>query len=182
MRRSRMIAKVVCGLLVLPLMGCAVGADLINPALLTQLGLDIATVIPQTGVTIITFTNSTNRFATFFAVIADDADDLTGGLLELESDVLPGTSSSEAVDCTFESATFAQADFDNFTAITAEAVVIAAVGEEDVVTVPYLGAALVMGRDFLCGDVIEAELIEIAGVGEEQENDFVLRVRVVRGR
>lgn len=182
MRRPRMIAKVACGLVMLPLMGCAIGTDLINPALLTQLGLDIATVIPQTGVTIVTFTNSTNRFASFFAVVADDADDLAAGIMELESDVPAGVSRSEAVDCTFESVTFGQADFANFTANTAAAVVIGAAGGAEAVTVAYLGAPLEMGSDFLCGDVIEAELIEIAGVGEEQGNVFALRVRVVRGR
>ena len=60
-------------LLLLPMAGCTLGADLLSSTFLSQLGFDPSSMSGQNGVIIVVFNNTTNATATFFAFEADSS-------------------------------------------------------------------------------------------------------------
>jgi hypothetical protein len=185
MTRSKLqiLALAGCGLLLLPVLGCAFAADLINPDFLRQVGFDPATIVPPAGKVLVAFTNDTSASATFYAYYTEASLEgvvLTGG--NLTSLVDAGTTRSEAVDCPFE--TTAPGRLGGGAADTTAAIVNDPAGQ---VVVAYAGTPLVMGLDFVCGDLIEIQLIQTgAGTGQDDgdaaQGQYDLRVQVHPGR
>lgn len=174
--KLRVLALGTCGLLLLPVLGCVFAADLINPDFLRQVGFDPATIVPPAGKVVVAFTNDTDQFATFYAYVAEEAlgDQVIGGV-NLTSAVPSGMTGSEAVDCPFEFMAPGRLDA-NLSAGT-DAAVVGDVGGQE--TVAYEGTPLVMGVDFVCGDLIEIRLTQ---TGDEDEAQYALRVQVHPGR
>jgi len=184
MTRSKLqtLALGGCGLLLLPALGCAFAADLINPDFLRQVGFDPATIVPPAGKVIVAFTNDTDQSVTFYAYFAEEVAQgqvTSGG--NLTGVVAAGLTGSKAVDCPFEFVAPGRLNSDLSVDSTA-AVVGDAAGQ---VVVAYAGTALVMGVDFVCGDLIEIRLIQTGGAtGDEQaaQDQYDFRVQRHPGR
>ncbi|MBU0640000.1 MAG: hypothetical protein KKB50_14120 [Planctomycetes bacterium] len=187
MRRSTLhvLAALAGALLLVPLGGCVVAADLVNPAFFEQLGLDATTIIGQSGFVVVAFSNETDQQARFHLYFAVDATDLRAGVDEIFSDVFPGDMSSEPVPCPFELLSFGEVD-DNFSANTTGAVLTAVTAGQDAQaesTVEYAGAPLIAGVDFVCGDLIDVQLYQTTtGTADNQQNQYAFRIRVIPGR
>ena len=180
MTRSKLRALALggCGLLLLPALGCAFAADLVNPDFLRQVGFDPATVVPPAGKVVVAFTNDTDQSATFYAYVAEEVlDDQVIAGVNLTSAVPSGMTGSEAVDCPFEFIAPGRLGAD--LSASADAAVVGDVAGQE--TVAYEGTPLVMGVDFVCGDLIEIRLIQTGGEDQAQAQ-YALRVQVYPGR
>ena len=179
MTRSKLRALTLggCGLLLLPALGCAFAADLVNPDFLRQVGFDPATIVPPPGRVVVAFTNDTDQSVTFYAYVAEEAlgDQVTSGDNLTASAVPAGITSSEAVDCPFEF--MGPGRLDASLNVGTDAAVVGDVAGQEAVA--YEGAALVMGVDFVCGDLIEIRLVQ---TGDEDQAQYALRVQVYPGR
>ncbi len=163
-------------LLTLPLLGCALVGDALDPTFVAQLGLDPATIISQPGVVLVAFNNTTNQPAVFQAFSTVDAIDPTRGARNFSVDVAGKEVKNEVVDCPVGliapgslDASFAWqrvgATVTTGTATTA---------------VEYGGVPVTAGQSFLCGDVIEIRLSAAAATGDQQ--NYLITVRVIPGR
>jgi len=182
MTRSKLRALALggCGLLLLPTLGCVFAADLINPDFLGQVGFDPATIVSPPGRVVVAFANDTDQSATFYAYVAEEVlgDQITSGS-NLTAVVAAGTTSSRAVDCPFEF--LAPGRLGGDLSESADAAVVGDVAGQETVT--YAGTPLVLGVDFVCGDLIEIRLIQTSG-GDDQaaQTQYDLRVQVHPGR
>jgi hypothetical protein len=176
--RPRLLALGACSLLLTPVLGCALAADLINPDFLRQVGFDPATIVPASGKVVVAFTNDTSESATFYAYVAEEAlgDQVTAGA-NLTSEVASGMTRSEAVDCPFEF--MAPGVLGAGFSVSTDAVVLGGATTQEAIA--YEGTPLVMGVDFVCGDLIEIRLIE-TGADDETDVQYALRVQVYPGR
>jgi len=153
----------VAGLpLLVPLTGCLLAADLVNPTVLSAVGLDPATIIPPQGRVLIAFQNSTQGVAAFAAVAYDSALD---AILVSATDVAANETRTMVVDCPVGAVI----------PLMAGTVVNDALAE-----VVYAGAPLVAGTDFVCGDVIEVRLIQLGAAADAAA--FEMQVQVLAGR
>lgn len=157
--------------------GCIVATDLVNPVLLTSLGFDPATVIPPEGRLLVAFTNSTSSAALFFAQASDDPTDPLSNLRSLDTEtgspLAAGETRTLVLDCpvgVVTPGTEAAADF--ATGTTAVTVL-----EATPVEIAYVGAPLILDREFECGDVIQMEVTQLGTGGA-----FTLSIRVIPGR
>lgn len=183
MTRSKLRALALggCGLLLLPTLGCAFAADLVNPDFLRQVGFDPATVVPPAGKVVVTFVNDTTQTATMYAYWSENVDRITGW--ELTAIIPPGEIMSEAVDCPVAMIGPGQVNEDFSVNSTA-----ASVGDTGGQTeVTYEGTALISGLDFVCGDLIEIRLIQTSGdTGQDDDqagqDQYGFRVQVHPGR
>lgn len=165
-------------LLLLPIGGCVVATDLLNPGVLTAFGLDPATVIRPAGRTLVTFNNTSGFDASFEVAVSDDPADPTANATFFFSEFLrPNQTQTAAFDCPIGVLTPGTPSADFSTDTVAVSVVTAA----GLVTVNYTGAPLVAGVDFLCGDLVEMRLVQ-TGVDAMGVASFGIQMRVVPGR
>lgn len=166
------------GLLVLAaaLAGCNVAADLLNPTLLTGLGLDVSALTRNPGDVIVAFVNDSGTGAEFFAFSAQDATDLTKGARNFSAFVEAGDVANEVLDCPvgYISPGTLGADF----SIDTVGAILSATDTTDTTaaSVDYAAPGVVVESSFECGDVIEIRLGMTAG------GALQLRMRVIPGR
>lgn len=172
-RRQMWLAVAMLGGACLSLSGCLVGADVLNPSLLPQLGIDPKTIRPQNGIVVVAFNNQTNQDVQFLYYTALDANDLTDGVDLFTETVAPGETNSKALFCPF--ALFSLGSVGQNGAVTT---VGANLGGTQV---QYTGSQLRSGSEFVCGDVIEVSLITTA-TGDQQNQQATFRIRVIPGR
>lgn len=170
--RGRMLSVCLIGLLSVVVGGCAVAADLINPALFEQLGLDASIFKPTQGVVLVVFNNTTGSTATFYAYSAKNAANLTQGSRNFSVTVPNGEVRNEAVECPIDVISPGQIGDTGGTAANVND------GGTNT-TVTYAGGALFSGTSFQCGDVIEVRLVQTA---TGTANAFEIRVRVIPGQ
>lgn len=169
----RFFSVIACAAVLLPLAGCAIVTDMINPDFLTALGVDPDTVIASAGTIIIAFQNSTTGVADFGATVATSSSSTTDDLEYVYArDVAADETRTMVVDCPLATVV------PGATISGTEAVAIVTGGNVDA-TVTYAGAELVEGVDFVCGDVIEIRIVE---TGTDAEDLAVeLQVQVLPG-
>jgi len=97
-RSFRLFALVGCLSLAAPIVGCAVGADLVNPAFLSSFGLDPETVAQPSGTIVVAFVNESQLAARFYAYSLPDASQL-GDARNLVVDVEPSDVRFMVLDC-----------------------------------------------------------------------------------
>ncbi len=155
-----------------PLLGCPIVADILDPTLAGQLGLGTT---GSQGVVIVAFNNDTRFNVEFFAYESVDAQDLTRDSRNFTAQVTSGNVANEVLDCPVEvfapgslSADFAQ----NTLAATVTT-------DGGAVSVNYLGPPLET-PDFSCGDVIEVR-VQSTGAATDAEGAFEIVVRVIPG-
>ncbi|MBL8880904.1 MAG: hypothetical protein JNG88_17460 [Phycisphaerales bacterium] len=174
-RISHKFRRLALPVLATPLLsGCVLLSDAINPTLLTQVGLDPNTIFPSPGAVIVVFNNQTQFPVLFYAFQAQEPADLAVDATNMSLLVDPATTRNTVLDCpigvvspgvlgpTFEPETLAATVFNG-----------------QGTDVDYLGAALISGRDFACGDVIEIRVT--AGAGGDQQQAFAINVFVLPG-
>ncbi len=174
----------MCGLAALPLSACAIPADLLNPDLLTGLGLDVATIIPPQGKIIVAFNNTTAFPAEFMAWESVDPVNFQRSSRNFTVVAQGHEVKNTVLDCPVGAispgslgATFTP------DAMAAVVLVTDAQGAATVVDVQYAGQPLTSGVAYTCGDVIEISLAETAqGTGTQQQQSFAITVRVIPGR
>lgn len=157
-----------CGL-ALPLGGCTIAADLVNPNLFAQLGIDPAMIVAQQGVVIIAFNNETRGSATFYAFTASSANDMTVGARNISVSVEPSTVKNEVVECPVGMVVPGSLGTDftyDSTAVVAAGATTAGTAEQSVAG--YAGPPLALGTAFACGDVIEMRLSYGTATGTDQ--------------
>lgn len=169
--RLAAVTACVCSLVVLT--GCPVALEVINPDLLAQLGVP-ASATGTSGKVLVALTNNSQSFVTFNATpIRSD-----GSRTLWSWSVLPSENQTLVEDCPL--AYFAPGDSETGLALTGTSVDILNLDGTVKFSLTFTGATLEQGVDYLCGDVIEMEVIQ-TGAGEAVE-DFILRVRVRPGR
>jgi len=182
--RPRVIRRVLLGLVCVPLAGCMIASDLVNPDILSQLGLDSA--YASQGVVLVAFNNTTRYPAYFTAFYSQSATDLTvkarnfGALVEAHAtrnEVLPcpvGLVSPGILGSDYSVSTLA-ATIDATTTTTS--------GTESVTAeVAYDGTPVQVGVAFFCGDVVEIRLTEQTTSSDgTTQSSFVISVRVIPG-
>lgn len=151
--------------------GCAVGADILNPDLFSQFGLDLESVTGDSGVVIVAFNNTTNASVTFYAFAAPNRQDVSGAR-NFSLQVDPLSVGNEVLDCPV--AVIApgtlQADF------STDGVAALIQTEDAETTVNYAGQPLLSGTAFTCGDVVEVRLVSTtAGTGDNVEYSILVR-------
>lgn len=178
-RQRWMVLVAAGGLLVAPLGGCGLVTDVFNPGFASQLGIDPATIFPQRGRVVVAFNNTTRFPASFFAFTARDAVDLSAGARNFSVFVAASQQGNEVLDCpaalVAPGTLAADFSFDNLAALV--------VVNGELVEVPYDGPALLDGTTYSCGDLIEIRLSAFTlGTGENAEVEFLISVRILRGR
>jgi hypothetical protein len=174
MRAFRSLAVLVC----LALVGCTVLGDLVNPSLVTALGLDPLTINPSQGVVVVAFKNSTSLPATFFGFSLVDETNPQRGARNFSSVVAPNATGNEVVNCPVTlvgpgalSSTFALSN------------VGAAVSSATATTnVSYLGEPFRLGESFQCGDVLEISLVAMSGTSSDPNSAATQASYVIRTR
>lgn len=163
--------------------GCVVAADLLNPDLAATLGV---TAVPQrTGSIVVRYSNTSNFSAVFASQWSDDPSDLTSNFASVPSGaVAPNDAFNFVIDCPVgvwqPRGIVGGISSNDLNATSATVVVVGADGTVNVLDIPFAGAALQSGTDFLCGDLIEVRLVQI-GAGAAA-TDYVIRVQVIPGR
>lgn len=174
-RLPRKLRRLALPLLAAPLMsGCVLLSDAVNPNLLTQIGLDPNTIFPSAGTVIVVFNNQTQFPVTFYVYQAQEPSDLAVDGTNVARLVDPNTTRNSVLDCPLGVISPGVLDA-NFEPQTLAATVFNGQGTD----VDYLGAALISGRDFTCGDVIEIRVI--AAAAGDQQDAFAVAVRVLPG-
>jgi len=167
---------VIVGLLWLPISGCAIATDVINPDFLVGLGIDPATVIRRQGVVLVAFVNQTSWPADFYAFSMANTADPRRGSRNFSTSVAAQKVRNEVVECPVEiiSPGALTADYSvNFA-------VAAIVHEESTdATVAYTGVPLRLGESFQCGDVVEISLVRVSGTSADAQQEYVITVRRV---
>ena len=167
---SRTLRKfwLVGGLFILlPLLGCALVTDMLNPDFLFALGFDPATIIRSQGRIVIAFDNATQfTVSECFVSIADDPNAPDEDFQTVTARDIPANETrTRVLDCPVRvilpgSATILQ----DTTETTAE----------------YAGSLMNLGDDYLCGDVIEVQIVQ---AGDDAASaTFTIMVRVLAGR
>lgn len=157
----------VCSLL--PVSGCAVATDLINPAVFNQFGIDPAAVSGVTGRVVVNFENRTNSSVAFFAYEASSSSDVTRDSRNFSVVVEANQIRNEVLDCPLGQ--FAPGLLtDTFEYENLAARLSGTGGEEG--DVEYTGAILISPGDFACGDVLNVRIDPTAGGG------YVITVQV----
>jgi len=165
-RETQRLFVLIAGVaLLLPMPGCFVATDLLNPGILSAVGVDPATVIPSQGRLLITYRNMTSGVAYFTSIVADDlAQAETDPTLVFATEVGASEMQTMVVDC----------PVGIMSPIGAGVITDTAVAE-----LTYGGSPLYSGEDYVCGDVIEVRLVETGGTEGVQ---YSLEVRVLAGR
>ena len=159
-------------------LGCAIATDLINPAALSALGLDPATIIPPEGRALVTFNNMSSLSAIFVIAVSDNPGDPTSNAQTIFSEILqPNQAQTASLDCPVGVLTPGTPAADFSTGTTA---VFVAAGD-DGVEVTYNGAPLIFGTDFVCGDLVEMRLVQ-TGNDATMADSFQILMRVIPGR
>jgi len=146
--------------------------------------LDPGTILPPPGKIVVAFNNQTDRVVRFYAYALEDAQDVGAGFASVSSDVAPGEVRSGAFDCPVAALAPGGVNAD-FTIDGVGATY--DFGGAAPVAVTYTGSPAYGERgDFVCGDVIEIQLIQtiVTGGTNEQDNQsaFEFRVQVYPGR
>jgi hypothetical protein len=147
-----------CGFVLVGVGGCAVATDLVNPDILTSLGIDPATVTPPKGTVILALHNDTTFDAQMFVRYSQDANGGEDNFIAIGGVVPSGTTTNRVFDCPV---TFVQSGG-------------ALVLTEMPATVMPGGGALRSGS-FRCGDVVEVLLRQVGA-------DFEMRLILHPGR
>lgn len=161
----RSIMAVVCVALLVPLTGCPLAADLVNPAFLSAFGFDPDTIILPEGRVLVTFNNQTQFPATFAAAAIPDMLEVAGAITLTATNVDGNTTRTLVVDCPVD--------------VIAPGVV-GVLADGALVELLYEGSPLVSGSDFQCGDVIEMRVVQAGGGADA--TTFVIQVEVLAGR
>jgi hypothetical protein len=181
--RMLWIVALVGGLAVLlPLLGCALATDMLNPDFVSALGFDPATVIRPGGAVVIAFENSTIATTDFGASVASSL-----ALLETDPqyvyarDVGPNETRTMVVGCPVGVIAPSAPIGDSVaTAVGAGSQTADQATQAVAFNLTYMGSPLLAGRDFVCGDVIEIRVIQ---TGEDATSaTFAITVRVLAGR
>lgn len=158
MKRASVLSVLSAGLLLTGVSGCAVFADLLNPALGATLGLPLNTG-QQIGSVIVRLSNTTNETAEMAILISTNQMDPTVGLENQVSNVGPGEAVNHVFDCPI--AAIYPAGITNGVGSnqlnTAAATVVADDGT--LTDVMYTGGPVTDGVVFECGDVVEIRLV-----------------------
>lgn len=177
-RVLRLATLAACLSSLVVLTGCPIGLDVVNPDFLAQLGVP-STSTGNAGKLLIAYTNNSQSVATFYSTsVWSQSSGESGTRLPSVLDVAPGENWTIVEDCPVDFVVPGQSD--SGLAVSGASVEILNPDRTVLFTLTFSGAALESGDDYLCGDVIEMELVQI-GTGEAVE-DFVLRVRVRPGR
>lgn len=164
LRFSLLVAGI--GMLV-PMLGCIVAADVLNPDFLSAVGLDPATVIPSEGRLLVAFQNSTQATADFRALLSED---FSSNAAEQTQVIAIGVAASETrtlvIDCPV-------GDF-----LPLEVLVV--VSEGAATQVQFVGTPLRSGVDFRCGDVIEMSVVQFTDA--EGNVTYRIEAQVLPGR
>lgn len=177
---KRVLRRAILALLIVPLAGCGVVADMINPRLPIALGLDLAPILPSQGVVIVAFRNSTRFPATFRAYhLAGSASAPSASSRNFEVEVDGGKVGNEVLDCPVE--IIGPGVLDSSFVVDATAAVRLEVDATNPITVPFVGQAVQSGRGFVCGDVIEIRVATTTGGGLGAESGYIVTVRVIPG-
>ncbi len=188
-RMARSWRWVILGLMLVPIGGCGVIVDVLNPGLLVDLGLDPATIIPQPGTVIVAFHNTTPYTATFFAYESVDTVDLSQSSHNFSTVVGADEVKNEVLECPVGQIAPGSlaADFTPDTLAAAVRVVTADQQTQTVelVDVEYAGDPLVSGIAFTCGDLVELRLVVATTAADNQggtQQQFRMVVQVIPGR
>lgn len=165
------------------LTGCVFVADMFNPGIWGQLGIDEASIVRPEGVVIVAFNNQTANTATFYATMAVDPDPLywSRGSRNFVASVDGGKVRNEVLECPVGmicpgSLAADLSDIDGETAaITTQTT---ADGTEQVVVAYDPALRLEADRAFRCGDVVEIRLSEAVVDGEVT---LAVTMHVIRG-
>lgn len=167
--QSRLVRRLACGVMLLPLCGCVIVSDLFAPGL-----LPVAST--SQGVIIVAFNNTTRYPAEFIAYEAVDSSDLSRGARVFSLEVGSGEVGNEVLECPVEE--ISPGGLDESFGRTTNAVIVTT--DEGQTQVQYTGPAL-ESPDFGCGDVIEIRLNSAVTGGEDGGTEFSLLVRVIPG-
>lgn len=168
----------VLSIATLPLIGgCVFATDLVNPDLLTGLGVDVDTVIPPQGRIVVAFNNTTDVNAEMRVATSKNSSTPETDFSVEPIPVAAGEVRSVAYSCPVAVVAPGDSIAENF--LTGGIAAVVGVGD-NVVEIPYTADLLLSGRDFSCGGVIEIRLIETGG--GDNEAGFAIRVQVIPGR
>jgi hypothetical protein len=166
--------------------GCALAVDFFDPAFAEFLGL--GGLRPTPGSVVVVWNNQTDFPARMAIAVSVDASDPSQGTSFQVSDTIESGASDNAVfDCPIGFIRPAGvAAGERSSDLAAAAATVFNVGGGDTggtnVDVTFTGATLASGQDFICGDVIEVRLIQVADGGTDAATQFRLTVRRVPGR
>jgi hypothetical protein len=160
--------------------------DLVNPDVLSQLGLD--SLLTARGTVLVAFNNTTRFPAYFTAFYSQDAQDLTVKSRNFGTLVEARSVRNEVLQCPVGLVSPGILDSDytiNTLAATINSTITTTTGATSVsAEVAYEGVPVQVGTAFFCGDVIEIRLTEQAtatgGTGGTQAL-FVVSLRVIPG-
>jgi hypothetical protein len=182
---SRIWRWAVCGLVLLPIGGCGIAADVLNTGFLTGLGLDTATIIPPQGSIIVAFNNTTKFPALFSAWESVDPVNLKRSSKNFSVEADGGQVKNQVLDCPIGAIAPGSLGA-NFTPEAQAAVVTVtdAQGAVTTTTVDYNGQPLESGIAYACGDVIEITLSQVtqASTTGQAQQSFAITVQVIPGR
>lgn len=180
---KRFVAKWLCTagavVVLMPVLGCAIGADVFSPGLFSALGLDTYRLQPAQGTVIVNFHNETPFVVGFYAFESADSVDFTQDSRNITVSVDPGQQRNELVDCPVDiiSPGGLDADF-MYTTLAAQVFEVDANGGVQTQDVAYAGQFLRFNVEFNCGDVIDITAI----VDPAADSGYRLVVRVVPGQ
>jgi hypothetical protein len=178
-RTVRRIIPLVLLVGLLPASGCVLASDLLNRDLLLSFGLDPETIVPASGVVLVTLTNNTSTVVEFRVLRADDPDNPAASYDTLDATVLAGETDNKALRCPTGMITLADVG-DNDAVDPANAVIVFDAADPTQGTaVAYAGAALREGVDYDCGDIVAYEIHETA-TGANQA--YEITGQVIKGR
>lgn len=161
-------------LLAAAMSGCMVLSDVINPNLLTGLGLDPNIIRGAQGSVLVSFNNTSEFPASFFVSVSDSPADPTSNAFGVQATaVQAGEIRTHVIDCPVGVIT-PGAPSANFATGTVAVRVFTGAATVDVM---YDGAPLQAGDEFRCGDLIELRLIQ-SGDGAAAD-DYRILIRVI---
>ena len=172
-RVTQAVMHLVAGIVLLvPLPGCIVAADLFDPSFISSLGIDPITVFPRTGTVIITFSNDTSSTARFRAYEIGDAANPEGNARNFSVDVPAGEVRNEVLDCPVD--VISLGTLDASYAATANAATVYATADTEVT---YGGSEMQSGSEYECGDVISVRLTQQG----QESTTFAVSVEIIPG-
>jgi|GEM_PF-895575 len=166
----------IFGLFWLPISGCAIATDVINPDFLVGLGIDPATVIRRQGVVLVAFVNQTSSPADFYAFSIANTADPRRGSRNFSTTVDAQKVRNEVVECPVEIISPGALSADYSVSFAVAAVVHE---ESNDVQVSYEGVPLQLGESFQCGDVVEISLLQVSGATADAQQNYLITVRRV---
>jgi len=180
--KNRVVWGLLATVLLVPLSGCMIAADLINPDFWGQIGIDSALISQPEGTIIVVFNNQTSTTAYFQAFVLPDATDVTRNSRNLAAQVNGGDLRNEVIDCPIE--LIAPGSLASDYSINTVGATLTVVDDQQTATtvqVEYDTAlALQEGVAFQCGDVIEIRLSQTGAA--EAEDQFLLTMSVIPGQ